>query len=112
MLRNHERYIIANTDKNLGPCAIEIERYKRDALSHLANEEVYERLSEDRALFECTRVANEILAWVERARERKAIDKHSATYLRKHTKLNSSDPFSYFYLTYKVHKPKLSTRPI
>ena len=34
-LKNHQHWIIANTDKNLGPCCIELAQYIVDALTHL-----------------------------------------------------------------------------
>ena len=42
--------MIANTDKNLVPCAIEIAQYLQDAHIHLDNREIYEIISEAETL--------------------------------------------------------------
>ena len=55
-LKHHESWIIANTDKNLGPCAIELAQYIMDALTHLNNESVYKHLTEAEAKAEATHV--------------------------------------------------------
>ena len=44
-LKRHNTWMIANTDKNLGPCAIEIAQYLKDAHVHLDNREIYEIIS-------------------------------------------------------------------
>ena len=112
MLRQHDKWLIANTDKNLGPCAIEIEQYKRDALTHLSNKKVYKIISKQAAQRACRRLERKIHEWVAKSRKRSTINKDEAKFITAHTLRNSRDPCGYFYLTYKVHKPKLSTRPV
>jgi hypothetical protein len=52
-----------NTDKGLGPCAIELHPYIRDALIHLEDKETYTVLSESEAMEETNRVRKEIKDW-------------------------------------------------
>ena len=56
-LQTHEELVIANTDKGLGPCAIELDRYIEDALIHLLDESTYVLLSENEANAEATRTS-------------------------------------------------------
>jgi hypothetical protein len=44
-LRQHKSGIIENTDKNLGPCVIELEQYVKDAMVHLDDASSYEILT-------------------------------------------------------------------
>ena len=116
-LRRHPQWIIANTDKNLGPCAIELAQYLKDAMLHLNNNKIYEIISETEALTAVRQLEDEIMNWISVARRRHVLDDHEYAYLRHHTRANSKDPFSYFYLMYKVHKKKRSngetpTRPV
>ena len=41
-------WIIANTDKNLDPCVIELNQCTKDDLVHLHNSEIYEFLTEEK----------------------------------------------------------------
>ena len=111
-LKHHEDWVIANTDKNLGPCCIELVRYIQDGLKHLQNSAVYEFLTADEANAEADRLFNEIWSWSVDANKQRAINKMQLKYIRLHTGRNRQDPFGYFYLMYKVHKKTLSTRPV
>ena len=61
-LKTHESWIIANTDKNLGPCVIELAQYITNALSHLDNPDLYKPLTEAEAESEALRIEREINA--------------------------------------------------
>ena len=54
-LKQHISWIIANTDKNLGPCAIELNQYIQDALVRLQDSAIYEFLTEAEATAEAHR---------------------------------------------------------
>ena len=69
MLKNHERYIITNTDKNVGPCVIELAQYIRDAQTHLSNKLLYKILSEADARTACKHVECTIFQWLADARK-------------------------------------------
>ena len=111
-LKQHPSWIIANTDKNLGPCVIELDQYIKDALVHLQNADIYEFLTEAEAAAEANRLAREVVEWIFEGKRNKALGKHEVNYLIKHTYDNCADPHGYFYLMYKVHKKTLSTRPV
>lgn len=111
-LKQHPSWIIANTDKNLGPCVIELEQYIRDALTHLQNSEIYEFLTEQEAAAEARRLSSEIMDWTVYGRRVKSLSDMEIKYIRKYMGENSEDPHGYFYLMYKVHKDVLSTRPV
>ena len=102
-LRNNEEWVIANTDKNLGPCVIELSRYIQNALSHLNNPLLYSPLTEDETNNEAIRLEKEINIWVVFAKTRGAIDENEYKYIMCYTAKNSKDPHGYFYLLYKVH---------
>ena len=44
-LRGMKQMIFASADKNLGPVAVTLEQYIKDALTHLSNSNAYEMLS-------------------------------------------------------------------
>ena len=111
-LKQHPSWIIANTDKNLGPCVIEHEQYIKDALVHLQDSSIYEFLTEAEAKAEGHRLYREIMEWIFKGKRKQALGKQEVQYLVKHTADNCADPHGYFYLMYKVHKKILSTRPV
>ena len=111
-LKNHKEIIIANTDKNLGPCAVERSRYIRDALKHIQNDKVYALLSPEEAKREVRRVETEINLWMYDGRRMLILGDEEYKFIRQKNRVHINDPWSYFYLLYKVHKPKLSTRPV
>ena len=50
LLQNHNDFIIAPSDKNLGPCILERDVYIKRALQdHLSNEKVYRKLHKEEA---------------------------------------------------------------
>ena len=59
-LRQNHGIVIANSNKGLGPCAVELERYIQDALVHLLDRKTYIILSEEEALNEAERLGEEI----------------------------------------------------
>ena len=116
-LKHHESWIIANTDKNLGRCVIELAQYIQNALSHLDNPDLYETLTEAEDEAEALRIEREINAWAVLAKIRNAIDADEYKYILSNTAKNAKDPHGYFYLLYKVHKKrkipnKTPSRPV
>ena len=59
-LKHHNKWMIANTDKNIGPCAIEIVQYLKDAHIHLDNGEIYKIILEAEALMTIKQIEGEI----------------------------------------------------
>lgn len=110
-LRRNMDIVIANTDKGLGPCAIEYSRYVCDALKHLTNAAAYEFLDEHEAMQSARETVRDINKWLFECR--KSIDDHARQFIAQITAKNcDEEPFGQFYLLYKVHKPSLKTRPV
>lgn len=116
-LRDNHGIVIANTDKGLGPCAIELPRYSRDILDqHLTDASTYELLSEEDALAAAEQLKSEIKQWLEKYGE--AIGDRAREYIE-YELLTNEDPFGYFYGLYKIHKlasldgvESVPTRPV
>ena len=72
-LKNHTTWLVANTDKNLGPCVIEIDTYIRVALLHLQDASTYATITEDEAAKACDDLYRKIIAWTVEGRKKKTI---------------------------------------
>ena len=112
-LHKNENIVVFPTDKNLGPATIERDRYIRLALDeHLSCKKTYRQLTKTSAnnrVAVIRKITNNI------ADDLDHLKRHSdATFLRRCLEKfdNKEDPFPYFYLTAKVHKTPLKTRPI
>ena len=55
--------VFANSDKNLGPVAVTLDRYIKDALKHLLDSSTYELLSEDEAFERDAALRTDIFKW-------------------------------------------------
>ena len=123
-LISNENIVIAQADKGLGPCAVTLEQYIRDGLKHLGDKRNYDILNEEAARSLLYNISEEITRWLnefepqregEKIRRAGAggVNENDANYIRvKLAESWASDPFAYFYLTYKVHKDPLKTRPV
>lgn len=124
-LKADDLIVIALADKNLGPCAVTLRQYILDGLKHLCDESTYEILSETEAKARLREISDAIDKWIEKFEPRRpkeeepiregagAINENDVIYIRhKKTEAWANDPFSYFYLTYKIHKTPLKTRPV
>ena len=60
--------VIAAADKNLGPVAVLLERYIKDALEHLLDKSTYVIIPEQQALEEDAELRLDILDWIRRYR--------------------------------------------
>ena len=102
--------VYASADKNLGPVAIELVRYILDGLKHLKDEKTYKIISEEQAQEEIKELRRDILNWT--FKWRPSLSASAVEYIRDKLDSSAKDPFGYFYLLYKIHKPTLSTRPV
>ena len=59
-LRANDSIVHALADKGLGPVAIELERYIKDALKHLLDKDTYEVIPEEQALQDAEKLSSEI----------------------------------------------------
>ena len=116
--------VIALSDKGLGPCAVKLLRYIQDALAHLEDEKTYRILSQEEAHAAICKLAFDIRKWIDRFGPHKkskedqllgagSINEKEAQYiLEKMNTAMTSDPYSYFYLLYNLHKSPIKTRPV
>ena len=103
-LRRNHGIIIASTNRGSGPCAIELERYIRDALVHLLNDEIYKLIPDEQALAEPEELKEKIDDWLTEYED--VLEDEDHTYITPHLH-NNQYSFGYFYLLYKIHKHKL-----
>jgi hypothetical protein len=109
-LRSQNDFLIAQCDKNLGPAVIEREEYIRLAFrDHLSDASTYRYLDPAAVAHTRHRLFSLLRQWL--VKYRSSLSKAERTFL---TRLESAclDPFPYFYLTMKVHKTPVKTRPI
>ena len=109
-IRRDDNIIIANADKGLGPCSVTYEQYVNDALVHLKDATTYAQLTEAEATTAAANTCSMISEWCTKHRN-KGVTVNDVKYIRKALSKNK-DPFGYFYVMYKIHKPGRTTRPV
>ena len=110
-IRSNQDIIIAHADKNLGPVGVDTEQYIRWALDeHLSDATTYVKISEADAIKASNDLFTEIYQWTRTAGM--SLSQDARTYIRYWIQKNRFDPFGYFYLTIKIHKNPVSTRPV
>ena len=103
--------IIAHADKGLGPVGVETSKYIRWALEdHLLDEKTYIIVPEEQALEDAWKLYDDIHAWVSTYSMELSDD--AQKFIRRKLSETIKDPFGYFYLTIKLHKTPISTRPV
>jgi hypothetical protein len=103
-------FLIVQCDKNLGPSVMERVEYVQMAIrDHLYDTNTYRRLSR----FENTLAAGQIRLDVKDffVRHKYVLTKNERNFIS-HCINTNKDPFAAFYLTMKVHKTPLKSRPI
>ena len=96
----------------MGPCVIEICTYIRDALIHLQDTSTYATITEDAVAEICDDLCRKIITWTVEGRKNKTISDDKIKFIRKNSERNRKDPCEYFYLLYKVHKPRKLGAPV
>ena len=110
-IRSNQDIIIAHADKNLGPVGVDTEQYIRWALDeHLSDATTYVQISEADAIKASNDLFTEIYKWTRNAGS--CLSQDARSYIRYWIQKNRFDPFGYFYLTIKIHKNPVSTRPV
>ncbi len=110
-ISSNQDIIIAHADKNLGPAGVDTEQYIRWALDeHLSDATTYVKISEADAIKASNDLFTEIYQWTRTAGM--SLSQDARTYIRYWIQKNRFDPFGYFYLTIKIHKNPVSTRPV
>ena len=109
-LRNQKDFLVIQCDKNLGPAIIETDEYIKMAFrDHLSDATTYQRLSPAEAKVHELRIRNFLGIWLKTWA--KVITKNEKRFITHHIAENKF-PFATFYLTAKVHKTPLASRPI
>ena len=88
-----QEIIFANSDKNLGPVAVTLERYIQDALVHLTDRSTYEFISAKEAQKRNQALHSEIFEWT--VKFRKEVGDDTVAYLRVKLKDSKKEPFSF-----------------
>ena len=102
------------SDKGLVICAIELEVYIRDwCLKHLCDTSTYQIIPAEQAWTEAAELYRSISGWI--TKYNAAIGNDAAHYLWSKLVENSKEPFGFFYVMPKIHKPGpkgSKTRPV
>ena len=111
-LQSQTEFLIVQCDKNLGPAIIEREKYIglvfRDHLNDLTT---YVRVPQDQVEPMNDKIFALFDAWYKMASKKGKISPSEARFLEHH-RLSNDSSINTFYVTMKVHKDRLSTRPI
>ena len=86
--------IFAQADKNLGPVAVTLEQYVRDALVHLSDSETYELLTESEARARDEELRLEIRRWLIKFSNSVELDVRN--YIKTKLDETESDPLAIF----------------
>jgi len=105
--------IIAHADKNLGPVGVDAEQYIRWGLEeHLLYPTTYQLISEEDARIAANELYKSIYQWTRKLSLSDHLTQDSSNYIHQKICEAASEPFGYFYLTIKIHKTPIFTRPI
>jgi hypothetical protein len=109
-LQAQKLFLVVHCDKNLGPAIIERDRYIQFVYrDHLNDPLTYKYLTPDETDIAKHTLRNKFDLWF--ADFYKVLTKGERKFLKRHP-TTCTDPFPYFYLTIKVHKIPVKTRPI
>jgi hypothetical protein len=109
-LHENKSILIASANKNLGPVGIETEGYIQLRLEHLLDTLTYKLLTEHNAHQDALALKTKIYDWTLRHRE--ALTNDDTNFICHHLAQAKKDPHGYFYLLIKLHKAKISGRPV
>lgn len=109
-LRNQDDFLVIQCDKNLGPAIIEKDSYIKMAIrDHLSDGTTYKRLTDADCDLYAYRMRKFIEQWL--LKWKRELTRNEKRFLRHHLDHNVN-PFAAFYITAKVHKTPLKSRPI
>ena len=99
------------SDKNLGPIVTERDKYVRMVLhDHLLDQNTYRRLGPGELEFRDAVIRNNLRWKIITAFKKQTIKKNKLTYFQRAIRMCTRTP--QFYATIKLHKTKLSSRPV
>ena len=109
-LQDSADLLVVRTDKNLGPAIVDRTTYVRHAFQdHLSDQDTYQSLSECEAALAIDELTDELYAFVETHSSR--LGPTNKKFLL-NSMMEVTDPYPHLYLTFKIHKTPLKTRPI
>ena len=108
-LQSNPEIIIAQSDKGLGPCAVDLKRYIKDGVRHICDESSYEIISEEQGAEDIAALESDIFDWLNVLNEGN-VPKMHVKYIEKHLEKTRDNPYGYAYQLYKLHKPTIDTR--
>jgi hypothetical protein len=109
-LHENKSILIASANKNLGPIGIETERYIQLGLEHLLDTLMYKLLTNHDAHQDALALKTKIYDWTLCHWE--ALTDEETNFICHHLAQAKRDPHGYFYLLVKLHKEKISGRPV
>ena len=110
-LRNHPTFIVCDSDKNLGAVIMEREEYiLRTLRDHLLHTETYKRLETGEIMHREEVIRTKLRKMLAQAKTRKLLKPNECTYL--HRALETCNRIPQFYITLKLHKKELASRPV
>jgi len=110
---NNKNVIIAHANKNLGPVGVGAEQYIRWGLQeNLLDPTTYQLISEEDAKIAAHGFYTTIYQWMWKHSLCEHLTKDSKKYIHQKIQDATSDPFGYFYLTFKIHKTHISMGPV
>jgi len=109
-LRQQQELMVVQCDKNLGPAIIERDEYIRFAFKdHLNDTRTYQRIHPNQVQSRRDHLHKLLDKWIKKYKA--VLSKRERAFLLAKKKANT-EPFAHLYLTMKVHKTPLTTRPI
>ena len=109
LLRTSNKIMVVMTDKNMGPAIIERRVYIKRAFSdHLHDTATYRQLTTAQADGRILAIKRMLTAFLNH--HANCLSKQETKYLE--VSMNCRDPYSHFYLTFKIHKTPWKTQPI
>ena len=107
-LRSNTTLLFPDADKGLGPCAVTYEQYVQDCLVHLTDPATFKHLSPTAAHSAAHALEEFVHTWIKT--HCRTLTPMERKFITQHITDNKSSPFGQFYITYKIHKPKVNGR--
>jgi hypothetical protein len=109
-LQSSQKLLVVRTDKNLGPAVVDRTTYVHHAYNdHLSNADTYQSLTPHEANTGINELTDLLSCFISHHSDELGAE---ARKFLKNSMVEVTDPYPHFYLTFKIHKTPLKTRPI